>query len=238
MIVLAAATLTGGALAAVPAAAAAAIGDTGTVSAADQDSTNRLVVHGSVTDRAHPTAATRVAVWINGTYRATVSTTTTHQVNVQLPFDGGTGSNNWVTFRAPGSNQWIANRTIVSLGSRITAYARQYLGHRYVEGGSTPSAFDCSGYTQWVYAHTGAGSLTHNAEAQRRQMHRIPAADLRPGDLIFYMSGGYAYHVAIYDGGGTGLYRGWQFAAATPRAGVIQERVWSTGLQFATTWHR
>jgi cell wall-associated NlpC family hydrolase len=118
-----------------------------------------------------------------------------------------------------------------SPGQRIVTVAKRYVGARYVEGGATPSGFDCSGYTMYVYEHADVHKLAHNAELQRRSMRGISRANARPGDLVFYMSGGTAYHVAIYAG------HGWQYAAATPRDGVRYQRVWSSAVQYRTDWH-
>ncbi len=122
-----------------------------------------------------------------------------------------------------------------SPGQRIITVAKRYVGTaRYVDGGSTPSGgFDCSGYTKYVYARARVRTLPHTAEGQRRMsdMRRISSAQARPGDLVFYMSGGSAYHVAIYAGHGR------QYAAATPRDGIRYQNVWSSNVQYRTDWH-
>ena len=73
--------------------------------------------------------------------------------------------------------------------------------------------------------------LAHNAETQMRSMRLITRRAARPGDLVFYLSGGYAYHVAVYAG------HGWQYAAATPKDGVRYQRVWSPYVRYGTDWH-
>jgi len=50
-------------------------------------------------------------------------------------------------------------------GSEIVAYAKKYLGYKYVYGGATPSGFDCSGFTSYVYKHFGY-SLSRSSSAQ------------------------------------------------------------------------
>lgn len=111
---------------------------------------------------------------------------------------------------------------------RIVAVAKKYVGHaRYVEGGASPKrGFDCSGFTKYVYAKAGAGTLPHNAEAQRRMkgMHRVSAGKARAGDLVFYSRP--AFHVAIYAG------KHMQYAAATPRDGIRYQRVWSSDVTY------
>lgn len=119
-----------------------------------------------------------------------------------------------------------------SAGTRIVAQARKYLGVRYVYGGSSPSTgFDCSGYVRWVYQHAHVATLIHNAEAQRHQVRHISRRSARPGDLIFYMSGKHAYHVAIYAG------RNRQYAAPAPGQRVKIETIWSSAIRFGTSWH-
>jgi cell wall-associated NlpC family hydrolase len=118
-----------------------------------------------------------------------------------------------------------------SAGSRIIAEAGKYLGVPYVYGGASPAGFDCSGYTMWVYAHAGVGSLPHNSESQRQMFRAIPRDQARPGDLIFYMSGGTSYHVAIYAGGNL------QYAAPATGQDVKIETIWSSQIVFGTIWH-
>ena len=116
-------------------------------------------------------------------------------------------------------------------GERVIYVAKKYVGSRYAEGGASPAGFDCSGFTQYVYEHARVHRLAHNAETQRRTTRRISKARARPGDLVFYLSGGSAYHVAIYAG------HGQQYAAATVRDGVRFQPVWSSNVQFGTNWH-
>jgi cell wall-associated NlpC family hydrolase len=116
-------------------------------------------------------------------------------------------------------------------GARIVYVAKKYVGARYVEGGASPSGFDCSGYTKYAYGQARVKTLVHNAEGQRRSMRRVARSNARPGDLVFYLSGASAYHVAVYAGHGR------QYAAATPRDGVRYQRIWSSHVVFGTTWH-
>lgn len=123
-------------------------------------------------------------------------------------------------------------RSKQSVSARIISIAKRYVGKaRYVDGGETPKhGFDCSGYTKYVYAKAKVRKLPHNAEAQRhvKGMHVVSAKHARPGDLVFYLSSGNAFHVAIY----AGHHK--QYAAATPHDGIRYQAVWSSAVEYRT----
>jgi cell wall-associated NlpC family hydrolase len=81
-------------------------------------------------------------------------------------------------------------------GGSIVSVARQYLGVPYVFGGASPSGFDCSGLTMYVYAQFGI-SLPHSSAAQGANGTRV--SNPVPGDLVIIDGGS---HVGIYTGGG------------------------------------
>lgn len=86
--------------------------------------------------------------------------------------------------------------------TRILDTARKYDGGPYRYAGTTPSGFDCSGYTRYVFAKLGH-SLPHNSSAQYTRVKHVSRAHARPGDLIFFRSGsGHIYHVGIFAGHG------------------------------------
>jgi NlpC/P60 family len=90
-----------------------------------------------------------------------------------------------------------------TLGDQAVAIARSYIGTPYVWGGGTPeTGFDCSGFTQYVYAKLGV-PLTHYAASQWHEGTRLTAAQVRPGDLVFFEpSFDGPGHVGIYVGNG------------------------------------
>jgi len=93
-------------------------------------------------------------------------------------------------------------RTPSTLGKKVIAVADNYRGVPYRRGGTSPRGFDCSGYTQYVYAKLGI-ALPRVADAQEHASHPVSRSSARPGDLVFYHSGnGYVYHVGIYAGDG------------------------------------
>ncbi|MCI0183115.1 hypothetical protein MM817_01385 [Acidibacillus sp. S0AB] len=82
----------------------------------------------------------------------------------------------------------------------LLQYAESFMGTPYVWGGTSPSGFDCSGFTQFVFAHFGVDIL-RTSEQQFAEGLSIPENQLTPGDLVFfstYAAG--ATHVGIYIG--------------------------------------
>ena len=95
-----------------------------------------------------------------------------------------------------------------SVGQEIANFAEQYLGCKYVYGGSGPSTFDCSGFTMYVYKNFGV-NLSHSATAQSKNGSYVAKEDLQPGDLVFFkdyetMNG--IGHVGIYIGEGNFIH--------------------------------
>ena len=86
-------------------------------------------------------------------------------------------------------------------GAQVIDIADNYGGVPYVRGGTTPSGFDCSGYTSYVFAQMGI-DLPRVASAQYSWADKISAEDRKPGDLMFWSGRGGVYHVAIYAGKG------------------------------------
>lgn len=102
-----------------------------------------------------------------------------------------------------GSSGGYAPAPAFSGGGDVVSIAMQYLGVPYVWGGASPSGFDCSGLTQYVYRQAGI-SLPRTAAAQQGAGTPIGYGQLAPGDLVFF--GSPAYHVGIYIGGGSMIH--------------------------------
>ena len=83
----------------------------------------------------------------------------------------------------------------------MVSYAMQFLGNRYVWGGtSLTNGTDCSGFTMGIYRHFGI-SIPRTSAAQASASRSVKSSEVRPGDLFFYGSG-HVSHVAMYIGGG------------------------------------
>jgi cell wall-associated NlpC family hydrolase len=88
----------------------------------------------------------------------------------------------------------------VSGGSGIIADAKKFLGLPYKRGGSTPSGFDCSGFTSYIYRLNGK-SIPRTASGQSSAGKYIPLSSAKPGDIVCFGKRGSSYHVGIYLGG-------------------------------------
>ena len=81
--------------------------------------------------------------------------------------------------------------------SGILGIAASLGGIYYIYGGTTTAGFDCSGYTQYVFAQVG---ITIPRTSEEQQAAATPVSNPQPGDLVFF---GYpAGHVGIYAGNG------------------------------------
>lgn len=119
-------------------------------------------------------------------------------------------SQNGLAQSGPGSAELVsATRTA------IVAYAKQFLGNPYVYGGtSLTEGADCSGFTMKVFEHFGI-STGRSSRDQAAKGKEIPIDSVQPGDLLFYASGDYINHVALYIGGGQIIH------ASTPKNGIM-----------------
>lgn len=96
----------------------------------------------------------------------------------------------------------------------MVSYAMQFLGNRYVYGGtSLTNGTDCSGFTMRIYEHFGY-SIPRTSGAQAAYFRGISSSEAKPGDLFFYGSGGRVNHVAMYIGNGQVIH------ASNARTGI------------------
>ncbi|MCM0648968.1 C40 family peptidase [Clostridium swellfunianum] len=98
--------------------------------------------------------------------------------------------------------------------NNVVAYAYKFLGKPYIWGASGPNAFDCSGFTSYVYKAFGV-SLPHQSGSQYGYGKSVSKSNLAQGDLVFFNTYGSISHVGIYIGGGRFIHAG------NSRSGVI-----------------
>src|ERR1700755_2324926 len=104
----------------------------------------------------------------------------------------------------------------------------------YVCAGSSPSGFDCSGLTSYVYRHYGK-SIPRTADAQFRRFHRESESRAWGGDLVFFHvnsnPNSYVTHVGVYEGGHN------MVAATHPGGGIRWQTIYSRNVTFGTITH-
>lgn len=86
-------------------------------------------------------------------------------------------------------------------GAAVVRQAQQFQGLPYLWAGTSAYGFDCSGLTYAVYRQFGV-TLARDAADQAMQGTAVSKDDLRPGDLVFFASGGQVHHVGFYAGSG------------------------------------
>lgn len=115
-------------------------------------------------------------------------------------------------------------------GEEIISYAKQYLGYKYVSGGSSISGFDCSGFTTYVYKHFGI-LLSRTSSGQSSNGVGVSYENMKIGDIICFANSRGSNsigHVGIYIGSGKFIH------SANSRQGVIISNVSGDGYYFVT----
>jgi cell wall-associated NlpC family hydrolase len=116
----------------------------------------------------------------------------------------------------------------ITIQPAVISLALSLRGTPYLNGGSDPTGFDCSGFVQWVFAQQGL-ALPREVKQQYRAGRGIDSDDVKAGDLVFFetVSSG-ASHVGIALGGG-------EFVHAPSSRGVVRIERYTTGY-WADRW--
>ncbi len=104
--------------------------------------------------------------------------------------------------------------------------ARNQVGDPYRYGADGPSAFDCSGLTEYAFKKVGL-RLPRSSDAQYRHVRHIRKKNIKRGDLMFFSNGGGVYHVGIYLGRARDG-RALMLHSPYPGQRVHRERVWTS----------
>ena len=94
-----------------------------------------------------------------------------------------------------------------TLGGQAVAIAYRFVGVPYVWAGASPSGFDCSGFTMYVWGQLGV-KLGHYTGFQYYEGRRVLEDQLQPGDLVFFRanSAGVPQHEGMYVGNGSFIH--------------------------------
>ncbi len=97
----------------------------------------------------------------------------------------------------------------------LIGLSRRFIGTRYRWGATGPSAFDCSGFLQYVYQRMGV-SLPRTTYAMYHAGSPVPSGELQPGDMVFfttYRPG--PSHAGIYLGDGQFIHSSSGYGSVT-----------------------
>lgn len=161
----------------------------------------------------------------NGTKAAVLS----FQRAQKLSVDGSAGRqvigtiNNIINGKVTAAKPVAApNRNDAGKGTSINIVntAKKFLGSRYVYGGTSPSGFDCSGFTSYVYRQMGI-SLPRTTTGQASAGSKLSKSQLQPGDLLIFSNTYKAgpSHAGVYIGNGQFIH------AANPSKGVRTDSI-------------
>ncbi|MGW7819612.1 C40 family peptidase [Streptomyces puniciscabiei] len=112
-----------------------------------------------------------------------------------------------------------------TLATKALQVAASKKGSPYQYGATGPRRFDCSGLTLYSFKKAGK-TLPRTAAQQYNRTNHISAGQRRAGDLVFFHSGSYVYHVGIY----AGHNKIWH----APRTGSVVrlEKIWTSSVWY------
>ncbi len=156
-----------------------------------------------------------------------------YQASWGLRATGSTDKATWsrLTYTAKhhllyGPHRSGSSTSIGTFRARVLREAAKLKGTPYRYGGTTPRGFDCSGYTGYVYKKAGK-KLPRTSRAQYSATKHITRKAAKPGDLVFFKSGGGGvYHVGIYAGGNM------LWHASRPGRPVAKAKIWTSSVAF------
>lgn len=100
-----------------------------------------------------------------------------------------------------------------SSSALLNAVEKYGAGKPYVWGATGPESFDCSGLVMYALKKAFGISYPHYSGSQYAASTHISKSDAKPGDLVFWGSGG-SEHVGVYAGGNN------YYSAQSPSQGI------------------
>jgi len=171
-----------------------------------------ITLYTSLTDAEQALPDQRVAVDVRHgdqwTYLVTLTTNDRGQASyLRRPNVAEVFRVRWVgteTYAARTSNFVTVQVTENSAAQKLITEAARHRGKPYRYGATGPNAFDCSGFTGYVFRTAIGRTLPRTSRDQYAAAPvKLPRGQERPGDLIFtYSSSGRIYHVGLYAGNG------------------------------------
>lgn len=166
----------------------------------------------SVNFRKEPNTSSDVIKTLSVNTKVTISAENGNWYKVTIGDDTGYVSKDYIsnskvetTSRSSNKERTVEKTTGGEVtGDDIVAYAKKYLGYKYVYGEESPSkGFDCSGLVWYVYKHFGY-NVSRSSSALANDGKTISKkSDLQPGDILIFLAyNDYSRvgHVGIYIG--------------------------------------
>jgi cell wall-associated NlpC family hydrolase len=150
------------------------------------------------------------------------------QRRVGLPRTGTMTYNTWRSLLYAASHGLLhgGSGSISTFQARVLKEAAKLKGTPYRYGGTTARGLDCSGYTGLVYKRAGK-KLPRTSRQQYSATKHLSRKAAKPGDLVFFKSGGGSvYHVGIYAGGNM------LWHSSRPGRPVAKAKIWSSNVAF------
>ncbi len=121
---------------------------------------------------------------------------------------------------------------------KVVSTAMNYINTKYKAAGTSPSGFDCSGFTRYVYDRAINVKLKHGSKLQAKSGKKIKTKKANKGDLIFFRNKGKINHVGVISEVSKGEI--WVIHATSSK-GVILEDVnrssyWRSRIAFVRTY--
>ena len=135
----------------------------------------------------------------------------------QVSYNGGTGyvCADYMTVSPGDGDVYAQTLSVNDAAANVISTAKSLLDIRYRYGGTTTNGFDCSGYTQYVFAQNGITLDRTAAQQYANNGTSVAKSDLQAGDLVFFSSSSQKVgHVGIYIGDG-------QFIHSSSGAGKV-----------------
>ncbi len=111
-------------------------------------------------------------------------------------------------------------QSAIEIRAGLVEQANKYLGSRYRYSSAGPKAFDCSGFTSFLFSQIGV-TLERSSRNQSRMGKRVPISSAQPGDLLFFAVKGNVHHVGLVVKNEDNQL--WMIHSATTRGVVLEE---------------
>ncbi|KAA3630299.1 MAG: peptidase P60 [Proteobacteria bacterium] len=102
-----------------------------------------------------------------------------------------------------------------AVAQKLMAHYGTWHGTPYRYGGGTRRGVDCSGFVQATMRGVFGVQVPRSTEDQARAGRRVGRGSLTSGDLVFFKTGWFKYHVGVY-------VRDGRFIHASESRGVIE----------------